>query len=307
MRALAAACAGAKLPLAMAVRLEDGRQRHPNDRAGELPAAAVSRPGAEQPASQAAHHPRGSPFIEELHFGATSRRRRVSWWDICWIWGPPEDHLQTLAAHGGARSLRAGHGQPLRIPENADAKLDLLDLGAEDRAAIGVRKTPKPLRAADARPLERLEWTGAGGAGSLPRWRDRRRGAAPVRPVDDLPAGGRRGPSGRTPAAVLTFRPSSGTSSFEDVAQAMPTGVIVSGVRDINDRQSRPAAAGPNALLIFPSATIRRPSRPTQPGAAGGSLLPLRRGGGVAYDDATCTRSRHAGVVGIKVATLDSS
>src|SRR5438552_9439760 len=41
MRVLAAACGAAHLPLMMAVRLEDGRQRHPNDRAGELPAAAV--------------------------------------------------------------------------------------------------------------------------------------------------------------------------------------------------------------------------------------------------------------------------
>src|SRR2546426_3875779 len=33
--------AAARLPLVLAVRLEDGRQRHPNDTASELPAAAV--------------------------------------------------------------------------------------------------------------------------------------------------------------------------------------------------------------------------------------------------------------------------
>jgi hypothetical protein len=41
MRVLAAACGAARLPLLVAVRLEDSRQRHPNDRAPELPAAAV--------------------------------------------------------------------------------------------------------------------------------------------------------------------------------------------------------------------------------------------------------------------------
>src|SRR2546427_13155674 len=41
MRVLTAACGAAHLPLVMGVRLEDGRQRHPNDRAAELPAAAV--------------------------------------------------------------------------------------------------------------------------------------------------------------------------------------------------------------------------------------------------------------------------
>src|SRR3989442_6544586 len=41
MRVLAAACGAAQLPLMMAARLEDGRQRHPHDHAAEPPAAAV--------------------------------------------------------------------------------------------------------------------------------------------------------------------------------------------------------------------------------------------------------------------------
>jgi len=35
-------------------------------------------------------------FIEEVHFGSTPEEARRIWWDICWIWGPPEDHLATL-------------------------------------------------------------------------------------------------------------------------------------------------------------------------------------------------------------------
>src|SRR5207247_9386531 len=41
MRVRTAACGAARLPLLVAVRLEDARQRHPNDRAAEVPAAAV--------------------------------------------------------------------------------------------------------------------------------------------------------------------------------------------------------------------------------------------------------------------------
>src|SRR5438309_10705967 len=41
MRVLAAACAAARLPLVLAVRLEDGRQRHANDTPPGLPAAAL--------------------------------------------------------------------------------------------------------------------------------------------------------------------------------------------------------------------------------------------------------------------------
>ena len=36
----------------------------------------------------------------------------------------------------GAARFLFGTGQPLRIPENAVAKLDLLDLSVEDRGAI---------------------------------------------------------------------------------------------------------------------------------------------------------------------------
>jgi len=37
MRVLTAACGAARMPLMLAVRLEDGRQRHPNDHVPELP------------------------------------------------------------------------------------------------------------------------------------------------------------------------------------------------------------------------------------------------------------------------------
>ncbi len=76
------------------------------------------------------------PFIEEVHFGSTPDEAARTWWDISWIWGPPEDHLETLLRTVGAARFVFGTGQPLRIPENAVAKLDLLDLPAADRAAI---------------------------------------------------------------------------------------------------------------------------------------------------------------------------
>ncbi len=136
MRALAAACGAARLPLILAVRLEDGRQRHPNDRAGELPAAAVralirSDAGVRLLVTHA-----DRSFIEEVHFGSTPDEARRIWWDICWIWGPPEDHLATLLETIGVERFVFGTGQPLRLPENSVAKLDLLDLSPERRALI---------------------------------------------------------------------------------------------------------------------------------------------------------------------------
>ena len=136
MRALAAACGGAGRPLMLAVRLEDGRQRHPNDHAAELPAAAVRAVIRADPRVRLIVTHADRPFIEEVHFGATPDEARRIWWDISWVWGPPEDHLETLLRTVGPARFLLGTGQPLRIPENGIAKLDLLALNAADRAAI---------------------------------------------------------------------------------------------------------------------------------------------------------------------------
>jgi uncharacterized protein len=136
MRALAAACGEAGMPLSLAVRFEDGRQRHPNDHAPELPAAAVRALIRSDPRVRLLVTHADRPFVEEVHFGSTPAEAGRVWWDICWVWGPPEDHLQALLGTIGAARFVVGTGQPLRIPENAGAKLDLLDCSAADRAAI---------------------------------------------------------------------------------------------------------------------------------------------------------------------------
>jgi predicted TIM-barrel fold metal-dependent hydrolase len=136
MRALAGACARAGVALMLAVRLEDGRQRHPNDHAAELPAAAVRALVRSDAGVRLVVTHADRPVVEEVHFGTTPEEARRIWWDISWIWGPPEDHLETLLHTIGAARFLFGTGQPLRIPENAVAKLDLLDLDAGDRQAI---------------------------------------------------------------------------------------------------------------------------------------------------------------------------
>ncbi len=136
MRVLAAACGAARIPLMLAVRLEDGRQRHPNDRVTELPAAAVrALIRSDKDVRLLITHADRS-FIEEVHFGSTPDEARRIWWDISWIWGPPEDHLALLLETIGSERFVFGTGQPLRLPETSVAKLDLLDLSAEHRRAI---------------------------------------------------------------------------------------------------------------------------------------------------------------------------
>lgn len=136
MRALASACGDAGVPLLLAVRLEDSRQRHPNDRAAELPPWAVRSLVRSDPALRLIVTHADRSFIEEVHFGSTPEESARIWWDICWVWGPPEDHLQTLLRTVGVERFLFGTGQPLRLPETSVAKLDLLELTAEQRAAI---------------------------------------------------------------------------------------------------------------------------------------------------------------------------
>jgi uncharacterized protein len=136
MRGLIGECALQDMALLLAVRLEDGRQRHPNDRAGELPPWAIRTLLRFDPAVRLIVTHAERSFVEEVHFGSTPAESARIWWDICWIWGPPEDHLQTLLGTVGVERFVFGSAQPLRLPENSVAKLDLLDLSAEQRCAI---------------------------------------------------------------------------------------------------------------------------------------------------------------------------
>ena len=136
LRRLAVACASLAMPLTLAVKLEDLRQRHPLDRAGDLPASAVRTLVRTDARLKLLITNADRGFIEEVHFGSTPSEAARICWDIGWIWGPPEDHLQILLGTVGAQRFVFGTEQPLRIPEGAVARLDLLDLSAPDRDAI---------------------------------------------------------------------------------------------------------------------------------------------------------------------------
>jgi len=136
MQSLVAACAERQVPLMMAVRLEDLRQRHPRDTAGDLPPWALRQlvRSHQQVRLVVTHADR--EFIEQVHFGSTPQEAARILWDISWIWGPPEDHLELLLQTVGIDRFTFGTGMPLRLPETSVAKLDLLNLDGEARAAI---------------------------------------------------------------------------------------------------------------------------------------------------------------------------
>jgi predicted TIM-barrel fold metal-dependent hydrolase len=136
MRVLAGAAASAGLPILLTVRFEDGRQRHPQDQAGELPAAGVRALVRADPQVRLLVSHADRSFIEEVHFGSTPEEARRILWDIAWVWGPPEDHLALLIETMGLDRFTFGTGMPLRIPDSALARLDLLGLKPNQRHEV---------------------------------------------------------------------------------------------------------------------------------------------------------------------------
>ena len=126
----------ANLLFTATVKLEDGRGRHPLDVTPDLTPAQVRHWVRQHPSTRYLITAADRDFVEQVHFALTPDEARRIWWDISWIWGPPEDHLALLLATVGVDRFLYGSGQPLRLAETPLARLDLLDLGAADRAAI---------------------------------------------------------------------------------------------------------------------------------------------------------------------------
>ena len=129
---LALACGELRMGVVLTVRLEDLRQRHPLDAAGDLQAAAVRSLARAGKQIRLIVTAAGREFIEEVHWGLTPAEQERVFWDFSWVWGPPEDHLAKLFRSIGSDRFMFGTQWPLRLAQNPRANLDLLpnDLGA---------------------------------------------------------------------------------------------------------------------------------------------------------------------------------
>ena len=126
MRELALAAGELGMALVLTVRFEDLRQRHSLDVAGDLSAAAVRSLARAGDRARLVVTAAGRDMIEEVHWGLTPEEQQRVFWDISWIWGPPEDHLAKLLRTVGASRFLFGTQWPLRLTQNPKANLDLL-------------------------------------------------------------------------------------------------------------------------------------------------------------------------------------
>ena len=117
--------------IVLTVRFEDLRQRHPLDVTSDLQAAAIRSLARAGNRVRLVVTAAGRDMIEEVHWGLTPDEQKRVFWDISWIWGPPEDHLAKLFRTIGSNRFVYGTHWPLRLTQNGRANLDLLpeDLG----------------------------------------------------------------------------------------------------------------------------------------------------------------------------------
>ena len=127
LRALAAACAKARLPVVLTVRFEDLRQRHGVDTAADLSAAHVRELARAGTMARIIVTAAGRELIEEVHWGLTPDERSRVFWDISWLWGPPVDDLSHLFRTLGAGRFLYGSMWPLRLVQGPRSNLALLE------------------------------------------------------------------------------------------------------------------------------------------------------------------------------------
>jgi hypothetical protein len=126
MMEMAIAAGEQGMALLLTVRFEDLRQRHPMDVAGDLSAATVRALARASDVVRLVVTAAGRDMIEEVHWGLTPAEQSRVFWDISWIWGPPEDHLAKLLRTIGPERFLYGTHWPLRLTQNPRTNLDLL-------------------------------------------------------------------------------------------------------------------------------------------------------------------------------------
>jgi predicted TIM-barrel fold metal-dependent hydrolase len=143
MTELAIAAGELHLPMILTVKFEDLRQRNALDTTGDLTAAHIRHLARAGEAVQLIVTAAGREMIEEVHWGLTPAEQERIFWDISWIWGPPEDHLAKLFRTIGPGRFVYGTQWPMRLTQTPRANLDLLpeDLAnsrlADPRNAFG--------------------------------------------------------------------------------------------------------------------------------------------------------------------------
>ncbi len=124
--ALTVACSEYDMAVILTTRFEDSRQRHWMDSCGDVSAAVVRAMARSHQSARVILTCAGRALIEEIHWSLTPTERERLWYDISWIWGPPQHDLAHLLRTVGASRFFFGSMWPLRLVQTPFANLELL-------------------------------------------------------------------------------------------------------------------------------------------------------------------------------------
>jgi hypothetical protein len=126
LRELSQEAASRGMAVILTSRFEDLRQRHWMDSAGDLDAGMVRSIARVEDGANVILTCAGRGMIEEVHWSLTPDERKRIWYDISWIWGPPQHDLAHLLRTIGASRFLYGTMWPLRLAQTPASNLDLL-------------------------------------------------------------------------------------------------------------------------------------------------------------------------------------
>ncbi len=140
---LAHACAAARVPLHLTVRVEDLRQRHRLDSAGDVPIATIRSLARTGTGCAVVISGGAREFVEQAWWGLTEDERAHLWFDFGWVWGPPEEHFRHLVQTVGWRPFVLGTQWPMRLVQQSRALMSLLPSTLQPREPLAVPGTAR--------------------------------------------------------------------------------------------------------------------------------------------------------------------
>jgi hypothetical protein len=123
---LAIASGDLEIPVILTTKFEDARQRHWMDSASDVSAAMVRTMVRASSGAKVILTCAGRSLIEETHWSLTPAERARIWYDISWVWGPPQDDFAHLLRTIGAARFLFGSMWPLRLVQTPFANIELL-------------------------------------------------------------------------------------------------------------------------------------------------------------------------------------
>ena len=143
-------CMENKLPVLFTVSIEDHRQRHFLDLKENLSPAVIRKTAQKFPGLKIAVMNARYDFIQETMYGIPEKQWENIFFDTCFIFGPPYNHLQKLITSFGTDRFLFGNFMTFRIPGASFKKIEMLEIEEDEKGKIFFKNIKKLLNLNDS-------------------------------------------------------------------------------------------------------------------------------------------------------------